>query len=76
MCVYRWVSLLAGRVSHPYYILYKDAGKLNGEMDLSFGSAFSYRKERRKRKKSLIWVIRKNKDLSFIRKRSAIGRGL
>lgn len=61
-------------MSHPYYILYKDAGKLSSEMNLSFGSAFSYRKERRKRKESLIWVIRKNKDLSFIRKMSAIGR--
>ena len=49
MYVYRWVSFLVGRVSHPYYVLYKDAEKLRGEMDLSFGSVFSYRKEKRKR---------------------------
>ena len=29
----------------------------------------------REERKSLIWVIRKNKDLPFIRKMSAIGRG-
>lgn len=64
-----------GKASHPYSILYKDIGKLSSEMDLSFGSAFSYRKGKREERKSLIWVIRKNKDLPFIRKMSAIGRG-
>ena len=34
-------------MSHPYYILYKDTGKLSSEIDLSFGSAFSYRKGKR-----------------------------
>lgn len=54
----------------------EDTENLRIQDEYNLDSAFSYRKEKRKRKsKSLIMTIRKKKDVSFISKMRAISGG-